>query len=75
MAFSSDVCKIGGFHFFQHLVLVSYSFSQCWKRFYSCLGAEMEFSFHDGTIRDVVFLEDSVNRYFRRISLFLRSRF
>ncbi|KIH55098.1 WD domain, G-beta repeat protein [Ancylostoma duodenale] len=25
-------------------------------------GAEMEFSFHDGTIRDVVFLEDSVNR-------------
>ncbi|RCN53191.1 WD domain, G-beta repeat protein [Ancylostoma caninum] len=26
------------------------------------IGAEMEFSFHDGTIRDVVFLEDSVNR-------------
>lgn len=23
----------------------------------------MEFGFHDGTIRDVVFLEDSVNRY------------
>ncbi|VDL77443.1 unnamed protein product [Nippostrongylus brasiliensis] len=26
------------------------------------IGAEMEFGFHDGTIRDVVFLEDSVNR-------------
>ncbi|VDN24381.1 unnamed protein product [Cylicostephanus goldi] len=26
------------------------------------IGAEMEFGFHDGTIRDVVFLEDSANR-------------
>ncbi|VDM57871.1 unnamed protein product, partial [Angiostrongylus costaricensis] len=26
------------------------------------IGAEMEFGYHDGTIRDVVFLEDSVNR-------------
>ncbi|XGW22774.1 hypothetical protein V3C99_005192 [Haemonchus contortus] len=26
------------------------------------IGAEMEFGFHDGTIRDVIFLEDSVSR-------------
>ncbi|KAJ1361789.1 hypothetical protein KIN20_021131 [Parelaphostrongylus tenuis] len=26
------------------------------------IGAEMEFGYHDGTIRDVVFLEDGVNR-------------
>ena len=29
---------------------------------YIHVGAEMEFSFHDGTIRDLVFMQDSINR-------------
>ncbi|KJH51790.1 WD domain, G-beta repeat protein [Dictyocaulus viviparus] len=49
MAFNSDACKIGEFFYHFRMNFVND-------------GAEMEFGFHDGTIRDVAFLEDSVNR-------------